>query len=154
MARFKYERQSLGDKSEEQIDEAILKREAIPELRFKLAIFDALRDMVLAEKKMMMNKSIHKRNKAIDIDKFEFQNSIIVLYSYLKYMIKHNIDKADLNDKVLYNELEKLEYGSKTFSDKELIEMKNFILKYLHLLRLTDLTRKKIDAFDEFQELY
>ena len=147
----------LAGESRDRIVEEVMKKEAIPELRFKLQIFETQENMINAEMEMNYNKGFHKRTLALPQDKQNFKSTIIALFSYLKYMIVSYMsdvgEKQYKHDKEIFTDIEKLEYGIEV-SERKLTEYKNFLLLYMHYLKLTDLLRKPIDWEEEFKKSY
>lgn len=150
-------KEGLYGESKKTITEEVMKKSAIPELRFKLQIFEAQEKMIDAEKEMNYNKGFHKRQLALPQHKQMFKSTIIALFSYIKYMIvsyMQDIGEKQYNhDREIFNDIEKVEYGLEV-SERKLTEYKNFLLLYMHYIKLTDLLKIPIDWEEEFKKSY
>ena len=113
----------------------VSEKKAIPELILKQNIINAQDSMLLYERNMMNN--FRYRNRFYKVDIINFEGSIVLLFGFLKEMIKDSGLKTD-NDKKIYSLLLKAELG-KLFSAVVLIHLKNFLIRYLHILNLTNL---------------
>ena len=152
-----YIKKGLYAESKDTIVEEVMRKEAIPELRFKLQIFETQEKMINAEMEMNYNKGFHKRILALPQDKQNFKSTIIALFSYIKYMIVSYMqdigEQQYKHDREIFIDIEKLEYGVEV-SERKLTEYKNFLLLYMHYIKLTDLLRKPIDWEEEFKKSY
>lgn len=117
-------------------------KKALPELILKQNILNAQDAMLISERKMMNNfRSTRKWYKQ---DLVEFEGNIILLFGFIKrMMLDQGIAKKDENGKpstdyTIYKLLLQAERG-KQFSGNHLVVFKNFLLKYLHKINITNL---------------
>lgn len=123
-----------------------LDKRALPDYNnLKLNIQMAQDGMLKAEKSMMLNYRFTGRFSRNDL--IEFEGMILLLFGFLKYMIIE-IGFKDKRDKEIFDLLIKAEYGA-SFKPKVLLHFKNFLLKYLHRLNLTNLLRSGDKSFDD-----
>lgn len=127
----------LDSDDEKEIFDDVSEKKAIPELILKGNILQAQDKMLISERNMMNNfrASGYKRFYANDV--IIFSGDIVLLFGFIKQMILDSGLKSE-NDKNTYKRLLELENGV-YYGTKSLISFKNFLLKYLHLLNLTNL---------------
>lgn len=147
------DRTLLADDSEDEVDDLILEKKAIPELRFKFDIFVAQNRMHESEKRFMdfyrLNMRVVNNNLKAD-----FESCLIFLFNKLKYMIveKYGVldDWKDEFDKVCFNNLVGLKFSRRNYVVNDLLRMENYLDKMMHGLNLTNLLKQETDPFDEF----
>lgn len=128
---------------EELIYDSSVDKKAIPELLLKQAIIISERDMIDAFENMIFHFKMY--NRFIFQDVIMFECKILKLFNYIKaMMIDYGISGNDLET---YKLLVRCELGEH-FNAKTLIIFKNFLLKYLHLLNITNLFKSQGLPFD------
>ena len=144
-------RSLLADENSNEVDELIIEKKAIPELRFKFDIFKALSEMDDAEQVMnhyyRVNHIVNPNHQVL------FECKMITVFNKLKMMITAQtpISKWSETDKINYVNLCKLEYNKKNFGLSRLMNMKNYLLRKAHQLNLTNLLKKEQDPMEEFK---
>ena len=121
-------------------------KKALPELRLKENIISAQEMMLISERKMM--NSFRYRNKYFKNDLIEFEGNIILLFGFIKRMILDTGIKRNSYDYKVFLLLCEAERG-KQFNANYLIIFKNFLLKNLHNINLTNLFMSKGKTFDQ-----
>lgn len=144
-----YKKSLLGSRDEDQVNKMVMKQEAIPEIRFKLDIFDHRKQVIEAERQLqrarLLNNGIPNPNHIE-----EFKVSLVCLFDDLKYMIIEKGISTDKNYIHLFNLTEQLEFFGKQFSINELLRIKNFLWACLHKLKLTNLLITNQEDDDEY----
>jgi hypothetical protein len=121
-------------------------KKALPELILKQNILNAQDVMLLSERKMM--NSFRFRRKFFRNDLIEFQGNIILLFGFIKRMILDIGLSPASNDYKIYKLLCEAERG-KQFDARALIVFKNFLLKHLHSINITNLFMSKGKSFSQ-----
>lgn len=148
------------DDSVKKLDEEILNSEAIPEVKLKWFIFEALNRLQVSKHRMvklrLASRSIDRNNKA------DIAGDIVCLFDYIKNMMIVRMgelnqsaknDEYIKQDKAMFEKIERLERG-REYSVDTLLDMVDFLLRYLHLLHLTNLLRTEEDALESFKKSY
>lgn len=119
-------------------------KKAIPELILKADILVAQQAVLILERKIM---GVYRKYRTYSFsDKADFESALVLLFGYTKNMI---LDKGVLEkDKELWSDMLKLEGGA-SFKLSRLLILKNFLLRQIHRLGLTDLLLKRGKSFDE-----
>lgn len=130
------------DKSE--VYDDVSEKKALPELLLKRNIMEAQENMLVSERKMMHSFRLYRRFYFQQVVAFE--SDIILLFSFIKAMIIDYGIKD--NDKMVYLALVRSENGQH-FNPDKLIVFKNFLLKYLHLLNITNLFQGGGKSFEQ-----
>jgi hypothetical protein len=119
-------------------------KKAIPELILKQNIINAQDSMLLYERQMMSH--FRSRGKFYREDIVAFESSLILLFGFLKEMIKDSGLKTE-NDRLVYKIFIRAERGE-VFKPDTLLGLKNFLLRYLHLLNITNLIVSRGKGFE------
>lgn len=132
------------------ITDDVENKKALPELILKANILQAEDQMLLKERDMMNNYRLFKKFDRHSVS--EFEGSIILLFGFIKQMI---IDKGYKGDEVVFKKMIALEHGASFKNPVMLLELKDFLLKYLHIINITNLFQSKGKAWrDELSEEY
>lgn len=124
----------------------VREKKALPELILKQNILNAQDVMLISERKMMNN--FRYRNKFFKNDLIEFEGNIILLFGFIKRMILDTGLKKDSYDYKIFKLICDAERG-KQFDAKYLIIFKNFLLKNLHTINITNLFIQKGKSFEQ-----
>ena len=124
----------------------VREKKALPELILKQNILNAEDVMLMSERKMM--NSFRYRNTYFRNDLIEFQGNILLLFGFIKRMILDiGLSKKSI-DYQIYLLLYRAERG-RQFNAPELITFKNFLLKYLHKINITNLFMSRGKSFEQ-----
>jgi len=121
-------------------------KKTLPELRLKENIISAQESMLISERRLMNNYRYRKQFFKQDL--IEFEGNILLLFGFIKRMILDRGLKKSSFDYKLYLLLCEAERG-RQFSASNLITFKNFLLKYLHEINITNLFMSKGKKFEE-----
>jgi hypothetical protein len=123
---------------------------AVPEQRFKNDILQAMTLVIEAEQVLIRNKRLNN-GIANQNDLAEFESRLVSLFSYLKFLIKKS-EKLSLEDSALFSSLVLLECGRSKVDFFQMQTFKNFLLKKILRLGITDILRKerKVSINDDF----
>lgn len=133
----------LDSLDSEDVIRDVHEKKALPELILKQNILEAEDLMLMSERKMMLNYRLYKRHARRDV--VEFEGNIVLLFGFIKQMIKEKLLKEDNQ---VFNELVQLEIG-KEFDVTRLFVFKNFLLKYLHSINITNLFQASTKGWEE-----
>ena len=152
----------LYDEDSGDIKEDIIEQKAYPELFHKINIFQTWSELEDAQLLMMNTFRQSNRYNRLDVNRFE--NLLVKMFNFVREMIQVKLDELpkivtrDFSDTYkyhleLFEKLEALETGKK-FNAKTLIELKRFLLHYLHQCNLSNLLRKQDSDLDAFEKEY
>lgn len=142
MAKKKY----LDSLDSDDIYDDVKEKKALPELILKQNILNAQDVMLMSERRMMNN--FRSRGIYYKDDLIEFQGNILLLFGFIKRMILDIGFSKDSDDFKIFKSLCIAERG-KQFKASNLITFKNFLLKYLHKINITNLFMSKGKSFEE-----
>lgn len=125
-----------GDDPDSIYDDVVEKK-ALPELILKANILQAQDNMLITERKMMMNYRLYKKFDRGSVA--EYEGALILLFGFIKNMIA---DKGYKDDEAFFDDLCRLERGSR-FKIMRLLALRDFLLKYLHVINITNLFQTK-----------
>lgn len=132
-----YKKSLLGSKDEEQVNDLVMKQQAIPEIRFKLDIFDHRRNIIESERTLQRQRLLNNNNVS-ENQLSDFKVSLICLFNDLKYMIiEKGLNQGNFKHK--YDLTEQLELLQLKMNLTQLLIVKNYLLECLHRLNLTNL---------------
>lgn len=150
--------------NEEGIDKDIREQRALPDLIFKYGIFKAQEEMIQAKMDMKFNKRAHftadAPRGAMRVnpqDLHTLASKIDGLFSRLKFMIAEKMKEITLeSDRFKYNErlflkLCELQSGKLRYTEQDLLELEDFLCRYMHDLNLTNLLRKESDPYTDME---
>lgn len=124
----------LDSLDSEDVYDDVVEKKAMPELILKANILQAQDLMLNTERKVMTNYRFS--GAFFKSDEVEFAGTICLLWGFIKQMvIDYGVSKDDVAE---YKDILLLERG-RSFNLFRLIDLKNFLLKYLHLLNITNL---------------
>lgn len=122
----------------------VLEKKALPELILKQNILNAEDSMLISERKLMNNFRSYRKYFRQDL--VEFEGNILLLFGFIKRMVLDIGIKKSSPDYQVFVLLCRAERG-RQFSAPELITFKNFLLKYLHKINITNLFMPKGKSF-------
>jgi len=104
----------------------------------------------------------YKNNRILEGDLVLFRSRLISLFNYVRLMILDKVEELEKKKKyeeyrselVLFNELVFLEQRIHPVSYKKMLVLKDFIYKYLHKMKITNLLLGKSNPFDSFEANY
>jgi hypothetical protein len=124
----------------------VKEKKALPELILKQNILNAQDIMLTSERKLMNGYRYNRRFARQDL--IEFEGNIILLFGFIKRMIlDKGLKKGSIDHKVFVH-LCNAEKGSQ-YRAEHLIVFKNFLLKYLHEINITNLFMSKGKSFKQ-----
>lgn len=134
----------LSSTDSEEVYDDVEEKKAIPELILKADILKAEEAILLIERKLM---GFYRRYKNVSVgDKADFEAALVLLFSYTKHMVE---EKGILKeDTELWSDMLALERG-KSFKLSRLLSLKNFLLKNLHRLGITNLLLARGKSFEQ-----
>jgi hypothetical protein len=144
-------RKFLDSMDKDELFDDVVEKKALPELVLKQNILNAQDTLLISERVLMNNRRTYGRYFRQDVN--IFAGNIVLVFSFIKYMV---LDKGLKNEKDqnVFKKIIQLEKGN-DFEVKDLLIFKNFILKYLHLLNLTNLLQTGGKSFKaKFDEEY
>lgn len=142
------------------LDEEILESEAIPEVKLKWYIFDTVNKLQVVKQRIIKNRLV--ANSIDRNQKGELAGYICSLFDYIKYMTLQRMNELEQSskhkeeireDREIFEKIEKMQRG-RSFSVETMLEMVDFLLRYLHLLKITNLLRTEEDAIESFKKSY
>jgi len=142
LAKFKNHLDSLDSND---IYDDVKEKKALPELILKQNILNAQDVMLMSERKLMNNYRYTRNYSKQDL--IEFEGNILLLFGFIKRMILDIGISKDSNDFKIFMLMCKAENG-RQFDAKPLIIFKNFLLKYLHKINITNLFMSKGKSFE------
>lgn len=143
-----YKKSLIGSRNEDQVNEMVMKQEAIPEIRFKLQIFNdcfKVQDAfdVIRRTKILNNGVINQTHIADVI------TTLIRLFDDLKVMIiEKKLDSGKYED--LFNSCIALEYDDMKFNITELLNIKNYLIKCMGEFKLNNLLITNTSDDDDY----
>lgn len=163
-------REYLPKFNEEALLNDIQEKRAIPDLIFKFNIFKAHQEMIEAKARMMYNKRALFAGRGslagrVDVsDLHDLANKIDSLFCMLKYMILDKLNErgkipahkqAANKEKIIYDKLIQLNNGRYIkYSELDLLEMMDFLTKYMHELNFTNLLLSDTDFVKELEDSF
>ena len=127
----------VGFENENKVNQMVMDRQAIPDVRFKLDIFKHKEEVNHTEKDLQRLWVLN--NKQVPINyKVDFELALIMQFNDIKYMIiekQMHIGRYEEMFKIT----EQLEFREREFTVQQLIRIKNYINECLHYLNLTNL---------------
>jgi len=142
LAKKKY----LDSLDSNDIYDDVKEKKALPELILKQNILNAQDIMLMSERRMMNN--FRSRGIYYKDDLVEFQGNILLLFGFIKRMILDIGFPKNSDDNKIFSSLCIAERG-RQFKAPNLIIFKNFLLKYLHKINITNLFMSKGKSFEE-----
>jgi hypothetical protein len=136
----------LDSLDQNDIYDDVKEKKALPELILKQNILNAQDVMLMSERKMM--NAFRYRNKYFKNDLIEFEGNIILLFGFIKRMILDTGIKKNSYDYKVFKLLCEAERG-RQFNANYLIVFKNFLLKNLHTINITNLFMQKGKSFEQ-----
>ena len=136
----------LDSMDKNDIYDDVKEKKALPELILKQNILISQDVMLISERKLM--NSYRSTGKFFKQDLIEFEGNIVLLFGFIKRMILDIGLKKGSTDYKIFILLCKAEYGQQ-FDAKPLITFKNFLLKYLHKINITNLFMQKGKSFEK-----
>jgi len=124
----------------------VKEKKALPELILKQNILNAQDVMLMSERKLMNN--FRATGKYFKQDLIEFEGNIVLLFGFIKRMILDIGISKNSSDYKIYLFLVEAEKG-RQFNASALIMFKNFLLKYLHKINITNLFMSKGKSFEQ-----
>lgn len=144
----------LADEKIDDINQGIIDKKAIPELRYKFNLFVA-QERLIASVETLRTNAVLNNNRYSPIDEARLRSSLATLFMYLKYMIleKDNYLKKEREwniDKQNFMRLNELALRGSKFSTRKYLEMADFLLYWMHELNLTNLLKSEFDPINDF----
>ena len=132
--------------NEGDIYDDVAEKKALPELILKQNILNAEDIMLMSERKLMNN--FRYRRQYFKNDLIEFEGNILLLFGFIKRMILDIGLKKNTMDHKIFLLLNEAERG-RQFDANTLITFKNFLLKYLHKINITNLFTSRGKSFEQ-----
>lgn len=134
----------LNTTDSEQLYDDVEEKKAIPELILKADILKAEEAVLLLERRLM---NVYRRYRTYSAaDKADLEGAMVLLFSYVKDMIEEKGILKDERD--LWDDMLSLERGA-SFKLSRLLSLKNYLLKNLHRLGITNLLLNRGKSFEQ-----